>query len=248
MAPELIRSIDPPPGVVAVTVPSPLLDESGFHWTDGPTVPWGENDKVTAWVPTPIAWVLDRLDADQELARAGDDPIELVRGDARLLVREFDLIPIPAELPRSHHANHARLVLRGPHRHRGRTQGAGHARDRARVLGAVERADRFRDLLFMAARHGVHVPRLAPHLAGLAPQLGSSHACERALSLCLVHGVAKFALFLELLLVLLRAQRAEPGPEPWQQWPTPLAAVVLGFVGGERALGHPAVLERTRHA
>jgi ATP-dependent helicase/nuclease subunit A len=38
-------------------------------------------------VPTPIAWVLDRLDADEELAQAGEDPIELVRGDARLLVR-----------------------------------------------------------------------------------------------------------------------------------------------------------------
>ncbi len=38
-------------------------------------------------VPTPIAWVLDRLDADEELAQAGDAPLELVRGDARLLVR-----------------------------------------------------------------------------------------------------------------------------------------------------------------
>ncbi len=37
--------------------------------------------------PTPIAWVLDRLDADEELAQAGDAPIELARGDARLLVR-----------------------------------------------------------------------------------------------------------------------------------------------------------------
>jgi ATP-dependent exoDNAse (exonuclease V) beta subunit len=37
--------------------------------------------------PTPIAWVLDRLDADEELAAAGDTPLELVRGDARLLVR-----------------------------------------------------------------------------------------------------------------------------------------------------------------
>ncbi|HZT84466.1 MAG TPA: UvrD-helicase domain-containing protein [Gaiellaceae bacterium] len=37
--------------------------------------------------PTPIAWVLDRLDADAELAAAGDAPLELVRGDARLLVR-----------------------------------------------------------------------------------------------------------------------------------------------------------------
>jgi ATP-dependent exoDNAse (exonuclease V) beta subunit len=37
--------------------------------------------------PTPIAWVLDRLDADEDLAQAGDAPLELVRGDARLLVR-----------------------------------------------------------------------------------------------------------------------------------------------------------------
>jgi ATP-dependent exoDNAse (exonuclease V) beta subunit len=38
-------------------------------------------------VPTPIAWVLERLEADEELAGAGDAPIELARGDARLLVR-----------------------------------------------------------------------------------------------------------------------------------------------------------------
>jgi ATP-dependent helicase/nuclease subunit A len=38
-------------------------------------------------VPTPIAWVLDRLEADEELAGAGEVPLELVRGDARLLVR-----------------------------------------------------------------------------------------------------------------------------------------------------------------
>ncbi|MDX6479663.1 MAG: ATP-dependent helicase/nuclease subunit [Gaiellaceae bacterium] len=38
-------------------------------------------------VPTPIAWVLERLEADEELAAAGDTPIELARGDARLLVR-----------------------------------------------------------------------------------------------------------------------------------------------------------------
>jgi ATP-dependent helicase/nuclease subunit A len=37
--------------------------------------------------PTPIAWVLDRLAADEELGAAGDVPVELVRGDARLLVR-----------------------------------------------------------------------------------------------------------------------------------------------------------------
>ncbi|HKT44941.1 MAG TPA: UvrD-helicase domain-containing protein [Gaiellaceae bacterium] len=47
-------------------------------------------------VPTPIAWVLDRLDADDELAQAGDEPIELVRGDARLLVRLDRYRPEPA--------------------------------------------------------------------------------------------------------------------------------------------------------
>jgi ATP-dependent helicase/nuclease subunit A len=37
--------------------------------------------------PTPIAWVLDRLAADEEVGQAGDAPVELARGDARLLVR-----------------------------------------------------------------------------------------------------------------------------------------------------------------
>jgi ATP-dependent helicase/nuclease subunit A len=36
---------------------------------------------------TPIGWVLERLDALGELANAGDDPVELERGGARLLVR-----------------------------------------------------------------------------------------------------------------------------------------------------------------
>ena len=36
---------------------------------------------------TPIGWVLNRLDAGAELDAAGDAPVELVRGDARLLVR-----------------------------------------------------------------------------------------------------------------------------------------------------------------
>jgi ATP-dependent helicase/nuclease subunit A len=47
-------------------------------------------------VPTPIAWVLDRLDADDELTQAGDEPIELERGDARLLVRLGRYRPEPA--------------------------------------------------------------------------------------------------------------------------------------------------------
>ena len=36
---------------------------------------------------TPIAWALARLEAGEELAAAGEAPLELVRGDARLLVR-----------------------------------------------------------------------------------------------------------------------------------------------------------------
>jgi ATP-dependent exoDNAse (exonuclease V) beta subunit len=37
--------------------------------------------------PSPIAWVLDRLRADEELAAAGEAPVELERENARLLVR-----------------------------------------------------------------------------------------------------------------------------------------------------------------
>ena len=36
---------------------------------------------------TPIGWVLDRLDAHEAVASAGDDPVELERGDARFLLR-----------------------------------------------------------------------------------------------------------------------------------------------------------------
>ena len=51
---------------------------------------------------TPIGWVLGRLDADDELAAAGDVPLELVRGDARLLVRidryrEADWVDAPTK-------------------------------------------------------------------------------------------------------------------------------------------------------
>ena len=41
----------------------------------------------TADASTPIGWVLARLDADEELSAAGDTPVELVRGNAHLLVR-----------------------------------------------------------------------------------------------------------------------------------------------------------------
>lgn len=47
--------------------------------------------------PTPIAWVLDRLAADEELGQAGDAPVELARGDARLLVRLDRFQPEPAQ-------------------------------------------------------------------------------------------------------------------------------------------------------
>src|SRR5204863_9179271 len=47
---------------------------------------------------TPIGWVLGRLDTEQELAAAENGPIELERGDARLLVRADRYAPAaPAE-------------------------------------------------------------------------------------------------------------------------------------------------------
>ena len=36
---------------------------------------------------TPIGWVLERLDAAASVAGAGDDPVEIERGDARFLLR-----------------------------------------------------------------------------------------------------------------------------------------------------------------
>ncbi|HVV57008.1 MAG TPA: UvrD-helicase domain-containing protein [Gaiellaceae bacterium] len=36
---------------------------------------------------TPIGWVLTRLEAEEEAERAGDEPVELERGDARFLLR-----------------------------------------------------------------------------------------------------------------------------------------------------------------
>ncbi|MDE3025549.1 MAG: PD-(D/E)XK nuclease family protein, partial [Acidobacteriota bacterium] len=58
----------------------------------------------TADASTPIGWVLTRLAADAELDAAGDAPVELVRGDARLLVRldrhrETDWADAPAPEP-----------------------------------------------------------------------------------------------------------------------------------------------------
>ena len=51
---------------------------------------------------TPIGWVLGRLDADEELAAAGDAPLEVARNEARLVVRidrhrEADWVEAPAD-------------------------------------------------------------------------------------------------------------------------------------------------------
>jgi ATP-dependent helicase/nuclease subunit A len=46
---------------------------------------------------TPIAWVLERLQAEDELTGARDAPVELVRGEARLLVRLDRFEPEPVE-------------------------------------------------------------------------------------------------------------------------------------------------------
>jgi ATP-dependent helicase/nuclease subunit A len=48
---------------------------------------------------TPIAWVLRRLQAEEELAAAGEEPLELERGLARLLVRVDRYRPRAAEEP-----------------------------------------------------------------------------------------------------------------------------------------------------
>src|SRR5207302_4487368 len=45
---------------------------------------------------TPIGWVLERLEAREELANAGRDPLELDRGGARLLVRVDRFAPEPS--------------------------------------------------------------------------------------------------------------------------------------------------------
>ena len=44
---------------------------------------------------TPIGWVLERLEAREQLANAGRDPVELERGGARLLVRTDRFLPEP---------------------------------------------------------------------------------------------------------------------------------------------------------
>jgi len=41
----------------------------------------------TADASTPLGWALGRLDADEAIAAAGADPVELERGDARILIR-----------------------------------------------------------------------------------------------------------------------------------------------------------------
>jgi ATP-dependent exoDNAse (exonuclease V) beta subunit len=41
----------------------------------------------TADASTPLGWVLGRLEADEAIAAAGRDPVELERGDARILIR-----------------------------------------------------------------------------------------------------------------------------------------------------------------
>jgi len=48
---------------------------------------------------TPIGWVLGRLEAEPELEAAGDAPVELERGDARLVVRVDRFRPEPPPEP-----------------------------------------------------------------------------------------------------------------------------------------------------
>ena len=50
----------------------------------------------TADASTPLGWVLGRLGAEEEIAAAASDPIELEREDARLLIRVDRDVPEPA--------------------------------------------------------------------------------------------------------------------------------------------------------
>jgi ATP-dependent exoDNAse (exonuclease V) beta subunit len=61
--------------------------------------------------PTPIAWVLERLGADEELAAAGDTPIELVRDDVRLVVRVDRYREAAAAVEEPVHTEEGQLAL-----------------------------------------------------------------------------------------------------------------------------------------
>jgi ATP-dependent exoDNAse (exonuclease V) beta subunit len=53
----------------------------------------------TADASTPLGWALGRLDADEAIAAAGADPVELERGDARILIRVDRFRPEQEEQP-----------------------------------------------------------------------------------------------------------------------------------------------------
>jgi ATP-dependent helicase/nuclease subunit A len=50
----------------------------------------------TADANTPIGWVLGRIDAEEELTAAREMPVEIERGDARLVLRVDRYVPVPA--------------------------------------------------------------------------------------------------------------------------------------------------------
>jgi ATP-dependent helicase/nuclease subunit A len=65
----------------------------------------------TADRSTPIGWVLDRLQADKELDGAGEEPVELERAGARLLVRLDRHRPAPVQAPEPEPATVEQLEL-----------------------------------------------------------------------------------------------------------------------------------------
>jgi ATP-dependent exoDNAse (exonuclease V) beta subunit len=62
---------------------------------------------------TPIGWVLSRLDAAREADAAGDEPVELERGDARFLLRVNRGVPAaaPVDAPAAPEADGGQLAL-----------------------------------------------------------------------------------------------------------------------------------------
>jgi ATP-dependent helicase/nuclease subunit A len=68
----------------------------------------------TADASTPLGWVLGRLDADDDIAAAGRDPIELERGDARILIRVDRYAPADTEEDAAETVDAGQLELFAP--------------------------------------------------------------------------------------------------------------------------------------
>ncbi len=123
---------------------------------------------------TPIGWVLRRLDADEELAAAGADPVEIERNGARLVVR--------IDRHRAEHWDGAR----GRARAAGRTRRSSRSSRRARTASSVRprrccRRSSRRPSRRSTARAASRSPRSRrSSSARTATTRGTSSACRSA--------------------------------------------------------------------